>query len=85
MEIWKKEIKSVENCKEFILGMNELGLVFHWDDRPEDIVVNKGDEITRVFTEEQCRELNKRMDEMFQEWDSEEIFGFTLKEVFDIE
>ena len=56
-----KQIKNVEDLKAFIKYLNVNNKLFHFEDDPADII-NDNDEA--VFTNKECKMLNKRIDEI---------------------
>jgi hypothetical protein len=80
-----KELTTQEEASSFLSALENEGRMFHLDDDPETIV--RTFDGSRVFTDQECIPLRKRVEEIFnllddpyQECMDISNFKFTLKE-----
>lgn len=60
------ELKSKQDCINFLDGLNSQDKLFHLDDDPKDIIyMDESGGFKGLFTEEECEHLRKRQDEIF--------------------
>jgi hypothetical protein len=72
----KNQIKSIEDLKTFVQYLNDNDKLFHFEDDPADIINFNTDKAT--FTDEECKILNKRIDEICELNLLEEAFELAL-------
>lgn len=60
-----KPIKSKYQATRFITQLHRDGLLFHFDDPPNDIGNHINGEWIRTFTDEEAEAIDARVDEMF--------------------
>ena len=77
------EDNSFESMQQWFNKMGEIGLLFHPDDSPSEIISNTTEK--ELFTKEECSELNIIMDKLFEQHGdrvykgAEEAFGIATK------
>ena len=66
MKFLQNEIKSLEDIKNYIDNLEANNMMYHFDDDAEDILSNESDFSKQAFTDEQCKLLNARTNEMLE-------------------
>lgn len=73
----KTRIPTYENPKQWIAAMADAGLLFHFDDDPQDIVNEHGE---RLFTEDESTEVRATVARLFLDTDGDP-FELVLSEL----
>jgi hypothetical protein len=68
MNNFKEEIGSAQEAKAFLTFLNDSDQLFHLDEDPRDIIKNATG--LRLFNEEQCTNLEARLEEVFKYLDN---------------
>lgn len=66
MYYFNQKIKSHDKAKKFIKRMVDDDLLFHFDDDPRDIITKYNEEYEQLFSENQCKHLDRRVNELFR-------------------
>ena len=61
---FKKPITNIDEAKQFIKGLHDADLLFHFEDRPEEIIRDI-DGSGRLFTDEEAADLCERVKELY--------------------
>jgi len=64
MKFLQNEIKTKKDIAYYIADLYDNNMMYHFDDEAEDILSNISGFSDRAFTDEQCKLLNERRDEM---------------------
>jgi hypothetical protein len=65
-DYFKTQITSEDESKQFYRKLNSDGLLFHPEDNPNQIINIRKEGLVRLFTDEECKYLNERLDETFE-------------------
>ena len=65
MKFLQNEIKTKKDIDYYIADLYDNNMMYHFDDEAEDILSNESGFSESAFTNDQCKLLNKRRDEMF--------------------
>ena len=60
-----KPINSQDDAENFIWALDDAGLLFHFDDSPEEIVYFNDGVQHRTFTDEEVPHVKARVEELF--------------------
>ena len=63
MKNFTKKINSIQDAQAFLTFLNDTDQMFHLEEDPREIIKNTTKQ--RLFTEEQCVNLENRLDEVF--------------------
>jgi hypothetical protein len=66
MKFLQNKIESLEDIKSYIDNLLINDMMYHFDDDAEDILSYKTDFSEPAFTDEQCKLLNARTNEMLE-------------------
>lgn len=66
MKFLNNQIKSLEDIKSYIDNLVINNMMYHFDDDAEDILSNESGFSDQAFTDEQCKLLNARTNEMLE-------------------
>ena len=64
MKFLQNQIKTKKDIAYYIADLYDNNMMYHFDDDAEDILSNESGFSEPAFTEEQCKLLNARRDEM---------------------
>ena len=64
MKDFAKKINSAQDSKDFLTFLNDSDQLFHPEDNPREIIKNTTG--LRLFTEEQCVNIENRLNEVFE-------------------
>ena len=68
MTNFTKPINSMQEAKDFLTFLHDSDQLFHLDEDPRDIIKNATG--LRLFNEEQCTNLEARLEEVFEYLDN---------------
>lgn len=71
----KNTIKTIEDVKAFVQYLIDNDQLYHFDDEPNE-VINSDNEAT--FTSNECKLLNKRINEICELYMLDEAFEYAL-------
>ena len=66
MKFLQNKIESLEDIKNYIDNLTINNMMYHFDDDAEDILSNESGFSDRAFTNDQCKLLNARANEMLE-------------------
>ena len=66
MKLLQKEIRTKEDIKNYIDFLITNDLLYHFDEDACNILSRKNDYSESLFTEEQCKLIDQRRNEMFK-------------------
>jgi hypothetical protein len=61
-DVYTTPIKSAADAEGFFFQLHQLGLLFHPEDNPSEVVNKNGP----IFTPDQAKHLNDRLDEVYE-------------------
>jgi hypothetical protein len=64
MKFLQNQIKTKKDIAYYIADLYDNNMMYHFDDDAEDILSNESGFSDQAFTDEQCKLLNERRDEM---------------------
>jgi hypothetical protein len=75
MKFLNNKINTLEDIKEYIRNLVSNDMLYNFDDDAEDIMHTVDNVSVALFTEEQCKLVNERRDEML-DLDYDYAFGY---------